>query len=176
MYDQYLLASDWHHRLIHTSQLPKRYSIFCIFCVLHAFKSFVMALRDGKCKLLNSSILLLLLITRIVIQPYYSLISDCDETFNYWEPLNLLVRGFGKQTWEYSPEYSIRSWAFLLPLYGILKPLNQVIDSKVLLFYTDVYKRQPRHLTKELRQLTLRRKQIKGFLSIKLNIFERRPM
>ena len=95
-----------------------------------------MALRDGKCKLLNSSILLLLLITRIVIQPYYSLISDCDETFNYWEPLNLLVRGFGKQTWEYSPEYSIRSWAFLLPLYGILKPLNQVIDSKVLLFYT----------------------------------------
>ncbi|QEU61113.1 Alg9 [Kluyveromyces lactis] len=95
-----------------------------------------MALRDGKCKLLSSSILLLLLITRIVIQPYYSLISDCDETFNYWEPLNLLVRGFGKQTWEYSPEYSIRSWAFLLPLYGILKPLNQVIDSKVFLFYT----------------------------------------
>ncbi|CDO94094.1 unnamed protein product [Kluyveromyces dobzhanskii CBS 2104] len=94
-----------------------------------------MALRDRKCKLLGSLILGFLLVTRVIIQPYYSLISDCDETFNYWEPLNLLVRGFGKQTWEYSPDYSIRSWAFLLPLCGILKPLNKVVDSKIVLFY-----------------------------------------
>lgn len=47
------------------------------------------------------------------------IISDCDETFNYWEPLNFLLRGFGKQTWEYSPEYAIRSYAYLIPYYII---------------------------------------------------------
>ncbi|SCW03948.1 LAFE_0H02586g1_1 [Lachancea fermentati] len=66
----------------------------------------------------------LLAFSRLYVQPFFSLISDCDETFNYWEPLNFLLRGFGKQTWEYSPEYSIRSWAFLLPLYGFLKPFH----------------------------------------------------
>lgn len=94
-----------------------------------------MVLRDEKCKLYGPLLLAFLFVSRVFIQPYYSLISDCDETFNYWEPLNLLVRGFGKQTWEYSPEYSIRSWAFLLPLFSILKPLNELIEKKVLLFY-----------------------------------------
>ncbi len=28
-------------------------------------------------------------------------ISDCDETFNYWEPLHQLMYGRGQQTWEY---------------------------------------------------------------------------
>lgn len=41
-------------------------------------------------------------------------IQDCDETFNYWEPLHYLTHGSGLQTWEYSPEYSIRSWAYIL--------------------------------------------------------------
>lgn len=49
-----------------------------------------------------------------VLCSFYSLIPDCDEVFNYYEPLNLLLRGFGKQTWEYSPEYAIRSWGYLL--------------------------------------------------------------
>ncbi|CAM9914877.1 unnamed protein product, partial [Choristocarpus tenellus] len=26
-------------------------------------------------------------------------IGDCDETFNYWEPLHYLLYGFGFQTW-----------------------------------------------------------------------------
>ncbi|KAG8141607.1 hypothetical protein E2320_007207, partial [Naja naja] len=38
-------------------------------------------------------------------------ISDCDETFNYWEPMHYLVYGKGFQTWEYSPVYAIRSYA-----------------------------------------------------------------
>lgn len=42
------------------------------------------------------------------------IIPDCDETYNYWDPLNVVIRGFGKQTWEYSPEYAIRLWAYLL--------------------------------------------------------------
>ncbi|SCU94098.1 LADA_0G06524g1_1 [Lachancea dasiensis] len=69
----------------------------------------------------------LLITARLFLQPIYSLVSDCDETFNYWEPLNFLLRGFGKQTWEYSPEYSIRSWAFLLPLYASLSPFKKII-------------------------------------------------
>ncbi|KAF4520183.1 hypothetical protein B566_EDAN003895 [Ephemera danica] len=33
----------------------------------------------------------------------WSNISDCDETFNYWEP-----------TWEYSPKYALRSYSYIL--------------------------------------------------------------
>ncbi|XP_034521631.1 alpha-1,2-mannosyltransferase ALG9 isoform X3 [Ailuropoda melanoleuca] len=41
-------------------------------------------------------------------------ISDCDETFNYWEPTHYLIYGKGFQTWEYSPVYAVRSYAYLL--------------------------------------------------------------
>ena len=40
-------------------------------------------------------------------------IMDCDETFNYWEPLHYLLRGTGMQTWEYSPEFALRSWVYI---------------------------------------------------------------
>ncbi|VVT49685.1 uncharacterized protein SAPINGB_P002392 [Magnusiomyces paraingens] len=39
-------------------------------------------------------------------------ILDCDEVFNYWDPTHYLTHGFGLQTWEYSPVYAIRSWAY----------------------------------------------------------------
>lgn len=42
----------------------------------------------------------------------FSPIQDCDEIFNYWEPTHYLNHGYGLQTWEYSPEYAIRSWAY----------------------------------------------------------------
>uniref|UniRef100_A0A1Q3G447 Mannosyltransferase n=1 Tax=Culex tarsalis TaxID=7177 RepID=A0A1Q3G447_CULTA len=41
-------------------------------------------------------------------------ISDCDETYNYWEPVHYLLYGKGFQTWEYSPEYGLRSYLYLL--------------------------------------------------------------
>lgn len=64
----------------------------------------------------------------------YSNIQDCDEgahypvsltppslhefllllVFNFWEPLHYMDRGYGFQTWETSPQYSIRSWAYIL--------------------------------------------------------------
>ncbi|KZT08529.1 glycosyltransferase family 22 protein [Laetiporus sulphureus 93-53] len=44
----------------------------------------------------------------------YSNIQDCDEVFNFWEPLHYLDRGYGFQTWETSPIYAIRSWAYVL--------------------------------------------------------------
>ncbi|XP_068664205.1 alpha-1,2-mannosyltransferase ALG9 isoform X2 [Aristolochia californica] len=31
-----------------------------------------------------------------------NIIHDCDEVFNYWEPLHYLLYGSGFQTWEYS--------------------------------------------------------------------------
>lgn len=33
--------------------------------------------------------------------------------FNFWEPLHYLSRGAGFQTWELSPQYAIRSWAYV---------------------------------------------------------------
>ncbi|KAH7880989.1 glycosyltransferase family 22 protein [Lentinula edodes] len=44
----------------------------------------------------------------------YSNIDDCDEVYNFWEPLHFLDRGYGFQTWETSPQYAIRSWAYIL--------------------------------------------------------------
>ncbi|KAG9228090.1 glycosyltransferase family 22 protein [Amylocarpus encephaloides] len=43
----------------------------------------------------------------------YAPIQDCDETFNYWEPTHYLMHGYGLQTWEYSPDYAIRSWLYI---------------------------------------------------------------
>lgn len=67
-----------------------------------------------------------LVVLNVAVRCYsaaFMIISDCDETFNYWEPLNVLVRRFGKETWEYSPEYAIRSYAYLLPYYLVNYPI-----------------------------------------------------
>lgn len=45
------------------------------------------------------------------VSPNYSLPR---AAFNFWEPLHFLDRGYGFQTWETSPDYSIRSWAYIL--------------------------------------------------------------
>ncbi|XP_076034373.1 alpha-1,2-mannosyltransferase ALG9-like isoform X2 [Oratosquilla oratoria] len=44
----------------------------------------------------------------------WGLVGDCDETYNYWEPTHYLLYGKGFQTWEYSPVYALRSYAYLL--------------------------------------------------------------
>lgn len=60
-------------------------------------------------------------------------INDCDETYNYWEPLHYLVYGSGFQTWEYSPEFALRSYTYLavhaLPawLYGLILQSNRIL-------------------------------------------------
>lgn len=41
-------------------------------------------------------------------------IGDCDEVYNYWEPLHFLEFGAGFQTWEYAPQYALRSYSYLL--------------------------------------------------------------
>ncbi|KAE8287527.1 Alpha-1,2-mannosyltransferase ALG9 [Larimichthys crocea] len=63
-------------------------------------------------------------------------ISDCDETFNYWEPMHYLLYGTGMQTWEYSPLYAIRSYAYLW-LHALPACLHAHVlqTKKVLVFY-----------------------------------------
>ncbi|KAI1817937.1 glycosyltransferase family 22 protein [Poronia punctata] len=63
-------------------------------------------------------------------------IQDCDETFNYWEPTHYLSHGYGLQTWEYSPDYAIRSW-FYVSLHAIVGNLRRLLprSTKVAEFY-----------------------------------------
>jgi alpha-1,2-mannosyltransferase len=62
-------------------------------------------------------------------------IQDCDEVFNYWEPTHYLDHGYGLQTWEYSPEYSIRSWLYIVFHAIIGKAFAIVSRTKTTEFY-----------------------------------------
>ncbi|XP_058946137.2 alpha-1,2-mannosyltransferase ALG9-like isoform X2 [Pocillopora verrucosa] len=77
-----------------------------------------------------------LLLSARFCSAFLSNISDCDETFNYWEPMHFLMFGSGFQTWEYSPKYAIRSYAYLL-LHTVPGKLQiQVFEAnKLLVFY-----------------------------------------
>ena len=65
----------------------------------------------------------------------YAPIQDCDEVFNYWEPTHYIVHGFGLQTWEYSPEYAIRSWLYALIHAIPSKFATAFVSKKVFEFY-----------------------------------------
>lgn len=73
----------------------------------------------------------------------YSNINDCDEgllhisnsrwsnsvfvsVFNFWEPLHFLDQGYGFQTWELSPQFAVRSWAYIL-LHSLPPRLGNII-------------------------------------------------
>jgi alpha-1,2-mannosyltransferase len=47
------------------------------------------------------SLLIILLAICRAIAVFVNIVHDCDEVFNYWEPLHYLVHGTGMQTWEY---------------------------------------------------------------------------
>ncbi|XP_052891922.1 alpha-1,2-mannosyltransferase ALG9 [Anopheles moucheti] len=82
----------------------------------------------------NFFVVVTLIVVRIQAA-LWSTISDCDETFNYWEPLHYLLRGKGFQTWEYSPEFALRSYSYLW-LHGLpAKILGLVVDNGVVIFY-----------------------------------------
>ena len=76
-------------------------------------------------------------------------IADCDETFNYWEPLHYLLPASsggatpraGMQTWEYSPDYALRSYTYL-ELHGLMLRAGQL----------SVYQRPALLVRLELRQ------------------------
>eukprot|EP00299_Pterocystis_sp_00344_P018418 c9194_g1_i1.p1 GENE.c9194_g1_i1~~c9194_g1_i1.p1 ORF type:complete len:576 (-),score=115.41 c9194_g1_i1:20-1726(-) len=60
----------------------------------------------------NFKVAFLLLAIPRVLSAAINIMSDCDEVFNYWEPTHFLLYGFGLQTWEYSPEFALRSYAY----------------------------------------------------------------
>ncbi|CEL56132.1 alpha-1,2-mannosyltransferase [Rhizoctonia solani AG-1 IB] len=68
--------------------------------------------RAPWCPGLSTAFRMLVLIR--VCAATWSNIQDCDEVFNFWEPLHYLDQGHGFQTWETSPTYALRSWAYVL--------------------------------------------------------------
>ncbi|KAI1335785.1 Alg9-like mannosyltransferase [Xylariaceae sp. FL0016] len=71
-----------------------------------------------------------------VVSALFAPIQDCDETFNYWEPTHYLSHGYGLQTWEYSPDYAIRSW-FYVALHAVAGSIRRLLprSTKVAEFY-----------------------------------------
>ncbi|KAJ5833898.1 GPI mannosyltransferase [Penicillium riverlandense] len=65
----------------------------------------------------------------------FSPIQDCDEVFNFWEPAHYLEHGYGLQTWEYSPVYSIRSWLYVSLHAAVGKLASLFGTSKIIEFY-----------------------------------------
>lgn len=63
------------------------------------------------------------------------ILPDCDETFNYWEATHFLQYGRGLQTWEYAPQFALRSW-FYIGLHALVGHLWH------LLFAHKVFRRQ----------------------------------
>lgn len=71
------------------------------------------------------------------ISAAYSPIQDCDEVFNFWEPAHYLDRGYGFQTWEYSPDYAIRSWMYaaLHAAVAAIARIGLLVATKAFQFY-----------------------------------------
>lgn len=73
----------------------------------------------------------------VATAPLINHIDDTDETYGYWEPLHYLLYSRGMQTWEYSPEFALRSYAFLFPLFAIATLFRNIfgLQDKVVFFY-----------------------------------------
>jgi alpha-1,2-mannosyltransferase len=64
-------------------------------------------------------------------------IMDCDEVYNYWEPLHFWLFGSGLQTWEYANQYALRTFSYLTPLYAISKLMQKAAAVALLLVGDD---------------------------------------
>ena len=49
---------------------------------------------------IRSMALGLLMVARL-LSSGINIVHDCDEVYNYWEPLHYLIHSSGMQTWEY---------------------------------------------------------------------------
>ncbi len=68
----------------------------------------------------------------------YNIIHDCDEVFNYWEPLHYLLYKSGFQTWEY------RFFSSLL-----FSPLSSFVEEEETLELWLLLPREDRCLTEQ---------------------------
>ncbi len=44
-------------------------------------------------------------------------VSNNSSVYNFWEPLHLYAEGYGFKTWELSPTFALRSWAYIMTHY-----------------------------------------------------------
>lgn len=87
---------------------------------------------------ISTKLAFVLLFTARLISVYFNIIHDCDEVFNYWEPLHYLLYGYGLQTWEYSAQYALRPYLYLLLHTTVAAPAALWFGSeagKVTVFY-----------------------------------------
>lgn len=73
------------------------------------------------------------LIVSRLLAALFSNIQDCDETFNYLEPLHFMIYGHGLQTWEYV--YRLRSWAYIALHSVPIRILQLFTLDKIYIFY-----------------------------------------
>ena len=81
------------------------------------------------------AILRLVLLVRL-LSVLYNLVWDCDETYNYWEPLHFILYKHGFQTWEYASQYALRSYLYIFFHALFIIPFKYLGLYKVSLFYT----------------------------------------
>ena len=77
-------------------------------------------------------------------------IMDCDEVYNYWEPLYFLLNNRynddgddggvmnvvrGQQTWEYANEYALRTYAYIYPMKWVAQFVVIPFSSSFLSFF-----------------------------------------
>nr|CCC48274.1 putative Alg9-like mannosyltransferase [Trypanosoma vivax Y486] len=62
--------------------------------------------------MLASAAVLLLVLSHVFAARFLP-IADCDETFNFLEPIHFVLFGSGMQTWENCRRYALRSWLFV---------------------------------------------------------------
>ncbi|CAN6443771.1 unnamed protein product [Victoria cruziana] len=65
-----------------------------------------------------------------------NIIHDCDEVFNYWEPLHYILYKSGFQTWEYSANFALRSYLYIIFHALVGGPASWLFgEQKVTVFY-----------------------------------------
>lgn len=72
---------------------------------------------------------LCLLLAARLLSSVLNIVHDCDEVFNYWEPLHYVLYGHGLQTWEYSAQFALRSWLYVLVHAALGGPAAAVLGS-----------------------------------------------
>ncbi|KAF3326844.1 dol-P-Man:Man(6)GlcNAc(2)-PP-Dol alpha-1,2-mannosyltransferase isoform X1 [Carex littledalei] len=66
-----------------------------------------------------------------------NIVHDCDEVFNYWEPLHYVLYKSGFQTWEYSSEFSLRSYLYIFIHALVARPASLFYsEDKVRVFFS----------------------------------------
>ena len=119
------LPCEKHPGLQHLCKLPLR-PILSLFKLLMTNRPKAQALYPPLVDPLNAFYMFAI---ANVLAALYAPIPDCDEVFNYWEPTHYLNHGYGLQTWEYSPEFSIRSWIYIV-IHAIPGKLGSLFSAK----------------------------------------------